>query len=145
MSSRFFQKSLGSKVIAGVVIANLIFTGNVFAVNSLRATAAKDARDGGTRKDIARDLKIVTDGGEATDVSFLRIIKQNVHEGKGSSDSGLGLTSKQLVALIKIQIKKGFKQGLMGAFFRPYFTKGKIYYRGGNKIRSNEKRSVQAF
>lgn len=63
MRTKIF-KGRFAKVIVFMIIANFIFAGNVFASDSLRATAAKDARDGGTQKDIARDLKVATDGGD---------------------------------------------------------------------------------
>lgn len=48
MKTKLFKRRLFSKVIVFMIIANFIFMGNVFASDSLRATAAKEARDGGT-------------------------------------------------------------------------------------------------
>ncbi len=102
MKTKFFKKGLFTKVTVFIIIANFIFAGNVFASDSLRAAAAKVAKDGGTRKDIMKDLI------NNNKTPFLRIIPQNVHKGKGSSDVGSGLTIEQLAALIK--------EGLTSAF-----------------------------
>ncbi|MDP3042521.1 MAG: hypothetical protein Q8N62_07390 [Candidatus Omnitrophota bacterium] len=80
------MKAIISFVLVSFVFVGAVVKGYAGESNDKLRPPAPAAQNSPTKEAVA-------------DVSFLRIVPQNVHEGKGSSDVGSGLTIRQLVAL----------------------------------------------